>query len=228
MTTAIAIVPSPAVCLDLVDMDLLALRSNCKPSRSYSMDSTVSTSTCSTETSLWSSNSTYSRCGVHFAPTPPEVICYQAPPLSATEKAALWYTRHDIKTFAAEEQERVHDYVQAHPQYVTQLVQIWSCPVSVHQLPSTKGQQLVKPLVESPLRGLEKQSLQGVMRQRRHVVLHKVLQAQHDLTVDPFHCYMSNDEKMEWLRQQCEPLSRTSNRFAKALAQADALAAAAS
>jgi hypothetical protein len=128
------------------------------------------------------------------------------------DKQLLWYSKAELCASQTAEKEDLQRYVEAHTDYVAQLLQLWSSPLVQVQ------SKLVAPLLQAP-RGLEKHSLKHVMRQRQEVVLRRVLQAQHNFTAP----WMDNTES---LRRECEPLTRTSMRFAKAkaMAKADAMA----
>lgn len=131
------------------------------------------------------------------------------------DKAVHWYDKAEIQAMVDAEKKSVHDYTKQDKgrSYVTALLKVWSTPCMQPEVLS----KLVKPIQASPMRGLEKHALKSI-KQRRSVVMKKVLQAQIDL------CHYEPDpqERAILLKEECQPLSRTSARFARAMALGDA------
>jgi hypothetical protein len=192
-----------------------------KPERRLSIgtSSTVSTSsTCTSSSSSIISSTT--RCRRVKFDSFEYSRTYVIPPSFETddEKADLWYNKTDIGAATKMEKDSIPLHIAATPSYMLHLVQIWRTPCMDTQVLD----KLVSPIHDSPMRGLEKHCLKA-MKQRRGIVLRKVLQAQQE-----FAWIASAEERALLLRDECEPLSRTSARFAKAMAQGDAMAAASS
>ena len=183
--------------------------------------SSNSSTASSTPTSSPTTRSKTRRC-VQFTSVPPQIHCLDQT-FTPEEKPLLWYSKADLEAFHSAEKEHVQAYTSdVSPQYISQLLQLWTCPCNNVDV----QRKLVAPIADTPVRGLEKLCLKQVMRQRRETVLKRVLQAQQNCV------WLDNnredeERRMELLRQECEPLARTSVRFAKAMAEADAMAVAA-
>jgi hypothetical protein len=133
---------------------------------------------------------------------------------------SYWYGKAEIKAMVEAEKVLVQRHIQAEPSYVTFLLQIWATPCTQEDVLA----RLVAPIHDSNMRGLEKHCLKS-MKQRRSLVLKKVLQAQIDLYRYSYQYEYPPDpqERAHLLRLECEPLSRTSARFARAMALGDAM-----
>ena len=175
----------------------------------------LSSGTASTGTDSSSSSSSNKARVVSFH-TSPTVHSYERDYL-LEDKAAHWYGKAEIQAMVDAEKLCVHEYMESNPTYVTFLLQIWATPCMQEDVLS----RLVRPIQDSPMRGLEKHCLRS-MKQRRGVVLKKVLQAQIDL----YRYVPDPQERALLLKQECQPLSRTSARFARAMALGDAAEAA--
>ncbi|CAB9507820.1 expressed unknown protein [Seminavis robusta] len=216
--------------LDFATLDELAKTRSEQQEDMYPQERRFSTDTCSTDTDSTIATSTDSasaceeeegtsrvRCSVQFDLRHVIVVEIERSFETNQEKAALWYSKADIAHATALEKQCVQDFADASPNYMTQLLQIWRTPCMDTQVLD----KLVLPIHDTPHRGLEKHCLKA-MKQRRGIVLRKVLQAQHEL----YFCVADPHERAALLREQCQPLCRTSARFAKAMAQGDAMAAA--